>query len=136
MAGLRASDQDRERTASELREHFALGRLDAEEFDRRLGAAYAAVIVDDLRALRADLPQLPASRPEPRAARLVFDRVRRLIPSVGVALLPFAACVLVWLATGAHGGFWPMWVGLAGVLHLLRRGRLIPRPVWASRRGF
>lgn len=137
LGGLRASDPDRECAASELREHFALGRLDAEELDRRLGLAYAAGTVEDLRVLRADLPQLLASRPEPQAARskrtLAFDRARRLAPRVGVALLPFSACALVWLATGAQGGFWPMWVGLAGVLRLLRKGRLIPRPVRTSR---
>ena len=137
--GVRASDEDRERVASELREHFALGRLDAEELDRRLGLAYAAGTVEDLRALRADLPQLPASRPELHAAMLkrtlALDPVRRLAPKVGVALLPFSACALVWLATGAQGGFWPMWVGLAAVLRLLRKGRLIPRPVSTSRRG-
>lgn len=137
--GARASDEDRERAAWEVREHFALGRLDTEELDRRLGLAYAARTVDDLRAPRADLPPLPASGPEPREARLkralALARGSGLAPRVGVALLPFAACSLVWLATGAHGGFWPVWGGLAGILRLLRKGRLIPGPVGASRRG-
>ena len=128
VGGVRASDEDRERVASEVREHFALGRLDTEELDRRLGLVYAAGTLDDLRALRADLPRLSASRPEPRAARLeralALDRVRRLIRKVGVALLPFTACSLVWLTTGAQGSFWPLWVGLLGVLRLLRKGRL------------
>jgi hypothetical protein len=33
----RASDAEREQTAAALREHFAAGRLSAEELDERLG---------------------------------------------------------------------------------------------------
>jgi hypothetical protein len=137
VGGLRVSDADRERVASELREHFALGRIDGDELDHRLGMTYAARTLEDLRALHGDLPQLPASRTERPAARLeralAFDR--RLARTAGVALLPFAACALVWLATGAEGGFWPAWVGLAGVVRLLRKGGLVPRSEGTGRRG-
>jgi hypothetical protein len=99
---------------------------------------YAARTLEDLRALHADLPQLPASRTERQAARLkrtlAFDRGRRLARIVGVALLPFTVCALVWLATGADGGFWPAWVGLAGVVRLLRKGGLVPRSEGTGRR--
>lgn len=134
VGAIRASDEERERVASEVREHFTLGRLDADELDRRLGLVYAARTVEGLRALRADLPQLSASRPEPRWAwlkrALASVLPRLLAPRVGVALSPFAACVLVWLATGAQGSFWPVWVGLVGALRLLRR-----RPGHAPSRG-
>jgi uncharacterized protein DUF1707 len=139
VGGLRVADADRERVASELREHFALGRIDGDELDHRLGMTYAARTLEDLRALDADLPRLPVCRTEPQAARLkrtlASDRGRRLARTVGVALLPFFACALVWLATGAEGGFWPAWVGLAGVVRLLRNGGLIPRSVGTGRRG-
>src|SRR5882724_5608264 len=39
---LRASDADRERTAALLREHHAVGRLTAEEFEERLNKVFAA----------------------------------------------------------------------------------------------
>jgi uncharacterized protein DUF1707 len=72
---MRASDADRERTASLLREHHAAGRLDAAEFNDRLDQAFAARTMGDLDALLADLPgidlyRLPASsiRPAPRGA--------------------------------------------------------------------
>src|SRR5207244_162233 len=39
---LRVSDQERERAAAEIREHFAAGRLDADELAERLERAYAA----------------------------------------------------------------------------------------------
>jgi hypothetical protein len=72
---MRASDADRERTASLLREHHAAGRLDAAEFNDRLDQAFAATTMGDLDALLADLPgidlyRLPAAsiRPAPRGA--------------------------------------------------------------------
>jgi hypothetical protein len=70
--GVRASDADRERTASLLREHHAVGRLTAEEFNERVEKAFAAKTIGDLDGLLADLPaidlyQLPAAgiRPTP-----------------------------------------------------------------------
>jgi len=59
---LRASDADRERTVSLLREHHAEGRLDMEEFHERLNAAYAAKTLGDLNALLADLPAIDLYR--------------------------------------------------------------------------
>ena len=72
---MRASDADRERTASLLREHHAAGRLDAAEFNDRLDRAFEARTMGDLDALLADLPgidlyRLPAAsiRPVPPGA--------------------------------------------------------------------
>src|ERR1700722_14838685 len=53
---IRASDQDRDRTARLLREHHAAGRLDPEEFNERLDKVYEA-------KTSADLDQLPAALP-------------------------------------------------------------------------
>jgi hypothetical protein len=72
---VRASDANRERTASLLREHHAEGRLTAEEFNDRLDQAFAAKTIGELDALLADLPgidlyRLPAAgiRPAPPGA--------------------------------------------------------------------
>jgi Domain of unknown function (DUF1707) len=72
---MRASDADRERTASLLREHHAEGRLTAEEFNERLDQAFTAKTIGELDALLADLPgidlyRLPAAgiRPAPPGA--------------------------------------------------------------------
>ena len=51
---VRASDTDRERTASLLREHHAQGRLTPEEFNDRLDRAFAAKTVGELDALLSD----------------------------------------------------------------------------------
>lgn len=112
---VRASDEDRERAASALREHFALGRIDADELAARLERAYGAGTERELQALRADLPRLPPTDAERR---------RRLARRTGVELLPFAVCTLVWLVSGANGSFWPIWVGLASLLHRSRRSLL------------
>ena len=121
---VRASDAERERTAQSLREHFAAGRLDSEELDQRVQAAYAAATVGQLTALTADLPALPASRQQERA-ELVARRGelrRRLWQETGVSLAPFVVCVVIWVASGATGTFWPAFVLLAALIPLLRGG--------------
>jgi len=55
---IRASDQDRDRTARLLREHHAAGRLDPEEFNERLDKVYEAKTIADLDQLTADLPAI------------------------------------------------------------------------------
>ncbi|HEX4689605.1 MAG TPA: DUF1707 domain-containing protein [Solirubrobacteraceae bacterium] len=64
---LRASDADRERVAAVLREAAGDGRLDLDELDERLQAAYAARTHEELGPLTADL-QAPAGMPMPSAA--------------------------------------------------------------------
>jgi hypothetical protein len=73
---MRASDADRERTATLLREHHAEGRLTAEEFSDRVDRTLAAKTIGELDALLADLPgidlyRLPAAgiHPAPPGAR-------------------------------------------------------------------
>jgi len=68
---LRISDDDRHRVAEVLREAAGEGRLDLEELDERLEAAYGAKVYADLVPIMADLPdaQLPAVRPATSPAR-------------------------------------------------------------------
>ena len=53
---IRISDSDRDRAASRLRDHFAEGRLTADELDERITAALNAETAGDLRRVMADLP--------------------------------------------------------------------------------
>jgi hypothetical protein len=53
---IRASDRDRERAAAVLRDAYAVGCLDLEEFHDRADAAYSARTWGELRDLTADLP--------------------------------------------------------------------------------
>jgi hypothetical protein len=62
---VRASDDDRDAVLRALERHTAVGRLSLDEFDQRSTAALAAVTVDDLAALTADLPGEPTRPIEP-----------------------------------------------------------------------
>ncbi|MGH3282024.1 MAG: DUF1707 SHOCT-like domain-containing protein [Trebonia sp.] len=79
---LRASDADRDRTVQLLREHHAVGRLTAQEFEGRLDKVFAARTLGELDALLADLPaidlyQLPSAGIRP-ARRTRDGRGRRV----------------------------------------------------------
>jgi len=56
---MRASSADRERAVDVLKAAFAEGRLDQEEYNDRMGRAYAARTYGELAALTADLPVGP-----------------------------------------------------------------------------
>jgi hypothetical protein len=125
---IRASDQDRDRTAQSLREHHAVGRLDAEEFSERLDKVFTAKTIGDLDELTADLPAvdpypLPTStlsRHHPGGAlpaSSVLDAMSRghgrLSPAWQAAwgswFCTSLVLIVIWLLTGA-GYPWPLWV--------------------------
>jgi DUF1707 SHOCT-like domain/Domain of unknown function (DUF4190) len=66
-AAMRASSADRERAVDVLKAGFAEGRLTQDEYNDRMGRAYAARTYGELAALTADLPAgvLPAAWPVP-----------------------------------------------------------------------
>jgi hypothetical protein len=74
---LRASDAERERVVTFLREHALLGRLTDDELEDRIGRAYGSVTVGDLERLIGDLPRgsrQPARRPRPTATATATRR--------------------------------------------------------------
>jgi DUF1707 SHOCT-like domain len=121
---VRISDQERERAARDLREHFAAGRLSEEELSERLDAAYAARTQGELKALLADLPNLPATPQEQRAELLARRRhlQRRLLQEMGGGIAAFVLCVVIWATSGAHGQFWPIFIALVVAIPLVRNG--------------
>jgi hypothetical protein len=121
MADLRASDEDRERVAREIRDHFAAGRLDRDELDDRLQAVVEARTVGELAALREDLPAPPADL-RAELARRRGELRRDLLQQSGGALGPFVLCTVLWAATGASGFFWPVFLLFAVVVPLVRNG--------------
>lgn len=71
-ASMRASSADRERAVDVLKAGFAEGRLTQDEYNERMGQAYAARTYGELAALTADLPAgplpalpVPAYQPPP-----------------------------------------------------------------------
>lgn len=121
---LRASDEQRERAAQEIREHFAAGRLSDEELSDRVQAAYAARTEGELNAVLADLPKLPATRAQQKAEIALRRRElqRRLLQDAGGGSGAFLICTAIWVASGASGFFWPIFVALATLIPLLRNG--------------
>jgi hypothetical protein len=92
---MRAGDADRNKVVDVLGRHLGEGRLTVAEFDERTTQAHAAVYLDQLPGLLADLPgePAPASRPPRRRPR---------VPSAAVLLL--VLLVLPWtIVAAAHG---------------------------------
>jgi hypothetical protein len=113
---IRASDAERERVATLLRDHASEGRLDVDELDERLQQAYAARTRSDLELLTADLPPAPpARRAEPPAQ---VDRSWGLRERVGAYVAVMVVLVVIWAATGADY-FWPMWPALGWGIALI-----------------
>lgn len=124
---LRASDADRERVIEALRRHTAAGRLDHEELEERLTGTLEAKTVDELAALTADLPALTEQDPHPtRPDEAVRRELKaQLAQKAGGAAAISLLCVVIWLASGASGHFWPIWVIIgtgAGVVGTSWRG--------------
>jgi Domain of unknown function (DUF1707) len=93
-ATLRASDEDREQTATRLRHAAAEGRLLADELDERLTEAFSAKTHGELDALVSDLPSSMA-----HSRRRLVDLVR-LRPVIALAAALLIAVVLVVGALG------------------------------------
>jgi class 3 adenylate cyclase len=111
---LRASDQEREQLASQLRDHYSAGRLTDDELASRVDEAYAARTVSQLQALTRDLPETQASPSLTRSAvsREVTRVGRGLRTSFRIHLTIYVLVNLmlvgIWAASGG-GYFWPIW---------------------------
>ncbi len=112
---LRVGDAERDKTASQLSEHFAAGRLDHDEFAERSDRALRARTRRDLDVLLSDLPALPitpqpsSSAPAPAVVspEQLSERAewRRSTLSTWAVFAVFF--VVLWAATGG-GYFWPV----------------------------
>lgn len=106
-----ASDAEREAAVVRLREEAAAGRIDTSEFERRIDLAYRAQTRGELARLAADLPADAAAVPSPWRSQAMRRQAAGFV-------IVNAVCIAVWLATGANGGFWPVWVLLASGIGL------------------
>ena len=90
---MRAGDADRAKAVEKLGRHLGEGRLTVEEFDERVARAHAAVHLDELPPLLADLPPdppPPAARPvgpPPWAPSVAFVVLVALVLSSSVVML-------------------------------------------------
>ena len=129
---IRASDADRDRVATLLREHHAAGRLTAEEFHERMDRALDAKTLGELDELMTDLPaidlyQLPDAslrRAPPRAGQSLLPAdtghgsPARFAPgsvAMGAWAVVTSALIAIWaVAAVVAGGPWfPWWAVIA-----------------------
>jgi len=99
---LRAADADRAAVATVLGRHMAEGRLTVEEYDERLGRAYAARTYGELDQLTSDLPSSDRHHG--------VEPVRREHPSPVNACSPMAG---TWARGGRDGSAWRSWLSTA-----------------------
>jgi hypothetical protein len=96
-AAIRVGDAERDRAATDLGEHYAQGRLSADEHADRLEQVWAARTRADLAPLFSDLPggTYGARRVVPREARPAPRRRARRVPVPLFAAVPLLALVAV-----------------------------------------
>jgi hypothetical protein len=73
---MRISDSDRDRTAAQLRDYYAEGRLSPEELDERVTDALNAKTAGDLRRLMSDLPSSAPATGGPAYGAPPWERQR------------------------------------------------------------
>jgi Domain of unknown function (DUF1707) len=92
---LRAAHADREQVIGTLKAAFVQGMLAKDEFDARVGQAFASRTYAELAALTADLPAMPPAAQPPKPAR-PQGRQPVLRPGRWIAV-----------ATALYAGAWP-----------------------------
>jgi len=99
---LRASHDDREQAIDVLKAAFAEGRLDKDEFDARVGQAFASRTYAELAAVTDDLPAGPIGA-RPARAQARSGGARGIRSSVRVMRVSTILAVGVWAAALATG---------------------------------
>ena len=93
---LRASDADREAVVERLRTAALEGRLDADELEERVSAAYGARLCSELGRLTADVTPAPVPPPVPPV--FVQPRTKRINP-YAIASLAMSLLWIAWLGS-------------------------------------
>jgi hypothetical protein len=99
---LRASQADGEGVVDALKAAFVAGRLTEDEFEARVGQAFAAGTYPDLAAITADIPPGPvAARPARMPDQVVAGGTGVIIAAaaLGGALLIGGSALILWAIT-------------------------------------
>jgi hypothetical protein len=132
---IRAGDADRERAAEKLGGHYGDGRLDLEELDARVDAAFAATYLDELDGLLADLPSRTVAATGDQAPRRTGWHWPGLgTPPVPVLALAAVAVVFSVLAVVRGAPPFPLFWFAAFLFWTSRRRRRPPFASWPPSR--
>jgi Domain of unknown function (DUF1707) len=144
---IRASDADRDRATTLLREHHAAGRLTAEEFHDRMDQALEAKTLGELDELMADLPAIDLYQlPDASLRRIPPYRGQSLLPAdpggsvhpvrftpgtvaMGAWAVVTSALVAIWAVAAVIGvGTWFPWWALIAIPWIWALVRRAQRP--------
>jgi hypothetical protein len=104
-----------------LNEHAGAGRISTDELEDRVQAVYEAKTKGELDAVRRDLP-VTAQEAKLQYSQRRAQLTRRMLQETGGSAALFVVCTAIWLASGATGGFWPVWILIIVVLSAARNG--------------
>jgi Domain of unknown function (DUF1707) len=107
---LRIGDAERDSTMTQLREHFAAGRLTLDELTERIDLALAAKTQGHIDSLMADLPRLSSvAGAEPHPAGFDHDAGRFVVLALLLFMLATWMLMMVWMSRHAYSGpyQWP-----------------------------
>lgn len=141
-SAVRVGDSERAYAADQLGQAFSQGYLSMEEYETRLGRAFAAQTAGALRELAADLPVEQISRRDPRRRAQRSAAARRGVRiHLGAYLAVSVLMIGIWLVTAVSVGqwyFWPVWPilgwGIGIVSHAIPVGACASRRVGIWRR--
>lgn len=100
---LRASHADREQAIDVLKAAFVQGRLDKDEFDARVGQAFASRTYAELTAVTGDLPAVLTGA-QPVRVRARSPEARSIRSSVRVIRVGTTLAACVWAVALVSGG--------------------------------
>jgi Domain of unknown function (DUF1707) len=128
---IRVGDAEREETASQLRDHYADGRLTLDELNERLDEAFAAKTRADLNGVLRDLPVVP------RPLVPVASNSRSSGPGSGRQFAFLAPVYALFLLCAAFGSLFLFGLGNKplGIVLLLAALAFLRRIFGRARRG-
>jgi hypothetical protein len=112
---VRVGDAERDVTMTQLREHFAAGRLTFDELTERIDAALVTKTQRQIDALMADLPRPPrVARPQPAETVPALDPGRFLVFAMLLFALATWILIMAWMSRHAFSGPYPTIPGPPG----------------------
>lgn len=140
LGQLRTSHADREEAVAVLQAAFVHGRLTKDEFDQRVGQAFASRTYAELGVLTADIPGwVTLARPPAKEAgqpgRMLDFKTAARVGAVGASPSVASAAIVIMQSSGVSAVAGVLFVGLTGVFVAGLLTALLMLLSWAVRRS-